>query len=52
MTDYPAPQIRNLSIVGHASAGKTMLAESMLVCAKQIGRLGSIDQGSTASDFH
>jgi elongation factor G len=52
MTDYPAPKIRNLSIVGHGSAGKTMLAESMLVCAKQLGRLGSIDQGSTASDFH
>ena len=52
MTDYPAPKIRNLSIVGHGSAGKTMLVESMLVCAKQLGRLGSIDQGSTASDFH
>ena len=52
MTDYPAPQIRNLAIVGHASAGKTMLVESMLVCAQQLGRLGSINQGTTASDFH
>ncbi len=52
MTDYPAPQIRNLAVVGHASAGKTMLVESMLVCAQQIGRLGSIEQGSTVSDFH
>lgn len=52
MTDYPAPQIRNLSVVGHASAGKTMLVESMMACARQIGRLGSIEQGSTASDFH
>jgi elongation factor G len=52
MTDYSAPQIRNLSIVGHATSGKTMLAEAMLVCAKQLGRLGSIEQGSTASDFH
>jgi elongation factor G len=52
MTDYLAPQIRNLSIVGHASAGKTILTEAMLVCAGQLGRLGSIDQGSTASDFH
>ena len=52
MADYSAPQIRNFAIVGHASAGKTMIAESMLACSKQIGRMGSIENGSTASDFH
>lgn len=52
MTDYSAPQIRNLSIVGHATSGKTVLAEAMLVCAKQLGRMGTIEAGSTASDFH
>lgn len=52
MADYAAPKIRNLALVGHASAGKTLLAEAMLACAKQIGRMGSIEQGTTVSDFH
>jgi elongation factor G len=48
-----APQdIRNFAIVGHASCGKTMLAEAMLACAGVIGRMGRIADGSTASDYH
>jgi elongation factor G len=48
-----APQdIRNFAIVGHASCGKTMLSEAMLACAGVIGRMGSIAEGSTASDYH
>lgn len=45
-------ELRNLAIVGHASSGKTMLAEAMLACAGAIGRMGSIAQGSTVSDYH
>ncbi|WP_221029094.1 elongation factor G [Actomonas aquatica] len=52
MADYPAPKIRNLTLVGHASAGKTVLAEAMLACAGEIGRMGSIEAGTTQSDFH
>lgn len=52
MNPIPAANLRNFAIVGHASAGKTMLAEAMLACAKEIGRMGSIEAGSTASDFH
>ncbi len=52
MADYPAPKIRNLTLVGHASAGKTMLADAMLTCAGEIGRIGSIEAGTTQSDFH
>jgi elongation factor G len=44
--------IRNFAIVGHAAAGKTMLAESMLMCSGTIQRLGSIAQGTTISDYH
>ena len=29
-----------------------MLCEAMLLCAGKIGRMGSIEQGTTASDFH
>src|ERR1700691_1807028 len=48
-----APQdIRNFAVVGHASCGKTMLAEAMLACAGVINRMGRIADGSTASDYH
>lgn len=52
MADYRAPQIRNFTLVGHASSGKTMLAEAMMACCKQIGRMGTIETGTTVSDFH
>lgn len=52
MKDFRAPEIRNLAVVGHASSGKTLLCEAMLVCAGKINRAGVIDQGSTVSDFH
>ncbi len=50
-SNQPA-EIRNFAIVGHATSGKTMLAESMLMCGGVIHRMGSIVQGSTVSDYH
>ncbi len=38
-------------LCGHAGAGKTILAEAMLLKAKIISRLGSVADGSTASDY-
>ncbi len=52
MKSYQPSEIRNFAIVGHATSGKTMLAESMLMCGGVIHRLGSIVQGSTVSDYH
>ena len=52
MNEFTAPDLRNFAILGHASAGKTMLAEAMLACAGRIGRMGSIAAGTTASDYH
>jgi elongation factor G len=49
MKTYQAADIRNVAIVGHASCGKTMLAESMLMSAGVINRLGGIQSGSTVS---
>ena len=49
----PAPSnLRNFSVLGHASAGKTILCEAMLACAGSIGRMGTIAAGTTASDYH
>jgi elongation factor G len=52
MKDFRAPEIRNFAVTGHASTGKTLLCEAMLVCAGKISRAGTIEQGSTVSDFH
>jgi elongation factor G len=52
MKTYPPADIRNFAIVGHASCGKTLLAEAMLRCAGVINRLGKIADGSTVSDYH
>src|SRR5579884_4199015 len=49
---YPSSDLRTFGVVGHASDGKTMLCESMLVCAGKLGRAGSIPAGSTVSDYH
>ena len=51
MKEYPSADIRNLALVGHAGAGKTMLAEAILAAGGVINRLGSIENGSTVSDF-
>ncbi|MGB8716684.1 MAG: elongation factor G [Rhodanobacteraceae bacterium] len=43
--------IRNIALTGHAGSGKTSLLEAMLSSAGVIGKPGSIERGSTVSDF-
>ena len=52
MKEYTAKKIRNLVIIGHASVGKTTLAEAMLFSAGEINRQGTTDDGSTTSDYN
>src|SRR4051812_21362083 len=52
MKEYASADLRSFAVLGHASAGKTMLTEAMLACSGRIGRMGSIAAGSTASDYH
>ena len=52
MKSYTPDNIRNFAVVGHQAAGKTMLTEAMLRCAGKIQRLGSIEAGTTVSDYH
>src|SRR6266567_3348472 len=52
MKSYQPGDIRNFAIVGHASSGKTMLCEAMLLCGGVINRMGGIANGSTVSDYH
>ena len=48
---FPPEKIRNVALVGHAGAGKTTLAEARLYRAGTIPRLGSVEDGTTVTDF-
>jgi elongation factor G len=48
--DYPTSAIRNVAFIGHGSSGKTTIAEAMLFHMKAIGRMGTVDEGTTHSD--
>jgi elongation factor G len=43
--------VRNVAIVGHSGSGKTTLVEALLHATATIGRLGSVTDGTTVSDF-
>jgi elongation factor G len=44
-------KIRNIAVVGHRGVGKTSLTEALLFQAGKTTRLGSVEQGTTVSDW-
>ena len=52
MKVYDTKNIRNIVLLGHASSGKTTLAESMLFEGGQISRRGTIQDQNTVSDHY
>ncbi|MDR1832470.1 MAG: elongation factor G [Fusobacteriaceae bacterium] len=51
MKSYDTNKIRNISLVGHRGSGKTTLIEAMLKISKVIDKMGTVEDGTTQSDF-
>ncbi len=51
MSRYTTESIRALALVGHGGAGKTTLAEALLLKSGAISARGSVEKGSAVCDF-
>ena len=50
MKEYTTEFLRNIALVSHGGAGKTMLAEAFLHFSGATTRLGNVEEGTTVSD--
>jgi elongation factor G len=48
---FPPEKIRNVALVGHSGSGKTTLAEALLFRAGAIDRIGTVEAGTTVTDY-
>lgn len=51
MGKYTVEDIRNIALAGHGSAGKTLLADTLLYHGKAADRVGTVEEGNSLSDF-
>src|SRR6266851_8319853 len=51
MAKYKVDDIRNIALVGHGAAGKTSLADALLFKAGAVDRRGSVEDGTSVSDY-
>jgi elongation factor G len=51
MKEYTTEAIRNVALVSHSGAGKTILTEAFLHVTGATTRMGKVEDGTTTSDF-
>ena len=51
MADITTDNLRNIVLLSHSGAGKTVLSEAMLHVAGVTSRMGTIEDGTTSSDY-
>jgi elongation factor G len=51
MSKYRVEDIRNVALAGHGASGKTSLADALLFKAKAVDRRGSVEDGTSVSDY-
>jgi elongation factor G len=51
MANIDVDKIRNIAVIAHGGAGKTSLVEAMLFNAGAINRFGTVENGTTTTDF-
>src|SRR4029077_10286831 len=51
MAKHKVEDIRNIALVGHGAAGKTSLADTLLFKGGAVDSRGSVDDGSSVSDY-
>lgn len=52
MAIFDAKDVRNIVLLGHSGSGKTTLVEAMLASAGAIPKMGSVNDGTTVSDYN
>ncbi len=51
MASFTTAQLRNVTLIGHSSSGKTTLAETMVFNTGAISRRGRVEDGTTVGDW-
>jgi elongation factor G len=51
MKEYTTEYLRNIALVAHGGAGKTMMSEAFLHFTGATTRLGKVEDGTTVSDY-